>query len=86
MRTLLRKRYEIETKQYLDNGFYTGACFLKFAEILKVRQTLALKALSSYSEKASAVETFVKNSMLSESAKEDYIARFKDRLKALGIR
>lgn len=86
MRTLLRKRYEIETKQYIDNGFYTGACFLKFAETLKVRQTLALKALSSYSEKLSSVETLVRRSMLSSSAKEDYIARFKDRLKALGIR
>jgi serine/threonine-protein kinase HipA len=85
-RTALDLFDEIETRQYLDNGFYTGACFIKFAEVLKVRQTLALKALSSYFEKAAAVETFVKNSMLSDAAKEDYIARFKERLKALSIR
>ncbi|MGI6393796.1 MAG: HipA domain-containing protein [bacterium] len=84
-RTALDLFDEIETKQYLDNGFYTGACFMKFGEVLKVRQSMALKAISSYFEKIEAVKIFVKNSMLSEVAKDDYFSRFKDRLKALSI-
>ncbi|HNW83773.1 MAG TPA: HipA domain-containing protein [bacterium] len=84
-RTALDLFDDFETKQYSDNGFYTGACFLKFAEKLSIRKSFAKRTISSFFEKERLVADIVNRSMLSLEAKKDYISMYKERLKALGI-
>lgn len=76
---------DFETQRFKENAFYTGACFKEFAKRLKVRESFAQRSINSFFEKREKVVELVERSFLSDDAKEDYIYRFNDRLKALEV-
>ena len=85
-RTALDLFKSFETQSFKDNAFYSGACFLEFADHLKVRKSFAEKTIDSFFDNKEKVVEFVKRSFLSEDAGSDYIYRFHDRLRALEIK
>lgn len=84
-RTALDLFDDLETPQYRDNGFYTGACFRAFAKRLGVRSSFTEKVIAMFSEREGAVVAMVGRSLLSAALQEEYVSRYRDRLKALAI-
>ena len=84
-RTALDLFDDHETKHYLDNGFYTGACFIQFGKKIRIRDTFVNKEIARYFEKESDVKKMVECSQLSSEAKKEYMERYKDRLIAISI-
>lgn len=85
-RTALDLFDEFETPQFRDNGFYTGACFRAFADRLDIRASLAERSVALFFEREPAVAALVERSFLSDGTRREYLARYRDRLKALSIR
>jgi len=83
-RTALEMFDNYETESFGKNGFYGKADFLKLAEFYGIEQTRAEDCLRQFNERKSAVTNMINRSFLSAGAKADYLARFSDRLTAIG--
>lgn len=74
---------DFETEAYRQNGFYSGADFLELAERFGVRTDRAkniVRTVESLPEKANAL---VRVSLLSEGARDSYMAVVRDRARAV---
>jgi len=74
---------DFETRAFADRGFYTGLCFLHLGERLGIDPERARRILDPFRSEQRAVKDLIKQSFLSDRAREDYAERYADRLKAL---
>lgn len=73
------------TPRYEELGFYSSADFIELGRCFGVEEKAVRKLLAGFPAKAEAVEKAVAESFLSEPAREMYIERFRDRLKAVNV-
>ena len=73
------------TPRYEELGFYSSADFIELGRCFGVEEKAVRKLLAGFPAKAEAVEKAVAESFLSESAREIYLERFRDRLKAVDV-
>ena len=71
------------TPRYEDLGFYSSADFLELAQAFGVPPGDVREMLEAFPEHRDRVEAAVAASRLSSEAKELYLAKFLDRLRAL---
>jgi len=77
---------DFETAAFRDHGFFTGACFLELARRFQIPGTRARAILAPFvSGPRREVQDLISRSFLSEKARADYAARYRDRRKALRI-
>lgn len=77
---------DFETEPFEANGFVTGACLLELARRFGIREARSRSLLSPFLEgPRSEVEELISRSFLSDGAKADYAARYRDRLQALRL-
>lgn len=77
---------DTETPGFLENGFPTGGCFLELARRFGIDPKRARKILSPYQEGPRIdVEALIHRSFLTPAAQQDYVARYRDRSRALRI-
>lgn len=72
------------TSRYEELGFYSSADFIELGQCFGVGEEAVRRLLGRFFLKADAVEKAVVGSCLSEQAKQGYLGRFRDRLKAIG--
>jgi len=77
---------DFETPFSRDHGFLTGACLLELAKRFEIPEPRARGLLAPFVEgPRSEVEGLIGRSFLTAGAKEDYVKRYRDRLKALRV-
>ena len=74
---------EYESRFHAANGFYGAEDFLYLAGVFGIPQVRAERTLSSFPEGSARAMALIGRSFLSDDAKADYAARFKDRLQAI---
>lgn len=82
-RTALELFEEYETKSFLANGFYAYDDFIKFAIIIGLDEKIANRILQEFDSYESKTLELLRNSFLSENAKDRYERLYLDRLKAV---
>jgi serine/threonine-protein kinase HipA len=77
---------DFETPQLQANGFVTGACLLELARRFGIPEPRSRLLLAPFLEgPRPEVEGLIARSFLSDGAKADYAARYRDRLRALRL-
>jgi serine/threonine-protein kinase HipA len=82
-RTALPLFDSFESESFRQNAFYKRTDFLKLAEFYGMNMTRVGRHLNLYVSQQSQVLDLVGRSFLSDPAKEDYRARYQDRLRAI---
>ena len=72
------------TQRYEELGFYSSADFVELGRCFGVGEAAVRRAIGRFPAAASDVEAMVARSALSDSARDLYLGKFRDRLKALG--
>lgn len=85
-RTALELFDRYESDYFKANGFYGLEDFLKLAEIYGMPESRSQHIVGSFRESANAVNALVSRSFLSAEAQDDYVERFRDRLRTLAPR
>lgn len=83
-RTALDLFDDFESGFFKQNGFYGRVDFMELARRFGLQQQRAESVLTTFFTQKSAVDELTRRSFLSEAGKQDYIARFTDRLRAIG--
>lgn len=73
------------TPRYKELGFYSSADFIELGDKFGVPEDEVMEMISRFPARRSAVESAIAGSRLSSVAKEKYLARFFDRLKAVSL-
>lgn len=75
---------DFQTDEFERNGFHTAACFLTLAERFEIAAPRARTLLAPFASGPQAsVEDLIQRSFLSEDARAEYLAHYRDRCKAL---
>jgi serine/threonine-protein kinase HipA len=82
-RTALDLFDAFETNSFKQNAFYKRPDFLKLAEVYGMNMARTERYLNAYRGKDAAVADLVSRSFLSAEAQTDYLARFRDRIRAI---
>jgi serine/threonine-protein kinase HipA len=82
-RTALDLFDDDETDSFKENGFYKRADFLLLAEKYGIDPAVAVRMLDRLSDRRPDVAALVSRSFMSPAAKEDYMRRYDDRLRAV---
>jgi serine/threonine-protein kinase HipA len=82
-RTALDLFDTFETERFRQNGFYRRPDFLALAEFYGMNMARAEQCLRQFADHETAVRRLVERSFLSEAAKTDFSARYRDRLRAM---
>ena len=72
------------TQRYEELGFFSSADFVELGRCFGVGEAAVRRAIGRFPAAASDVEAMVARSALSDSARDLYLGKFRDRLKALG--
>jgi len=71
------------TKAYEQHAFYTGSCFMQFAEDNRLIMDRAEALIKKPKALEGGMEKYIQQSFLSDPAKNQYLNTYRDRLKAL---
>ncbi len=82
-RTALDLFDTFETESFRQNAFYKRADFLKLAECYGMNTTRSERCLRQFADSETAVIGLIQRSFLSKMAQVDFLARFRDRLRAI---
>ena len=84
-RTALDFFRDFETPEFGENGFYTSADFRELARRFHLPSKQIEKTLVEFRSSYDAIENFIKRSLLSEEAQQQYLKIVADRMIALKI-
>lgn len=84
-RTALEFFRDFETPQFGENGFYSSADFRELGKRFRLPSKRIEGTLAEFTQSFPAIEGLIKRSLLSEKARQKYLAIVTDRLKAMAV-